>query len=138
MRFNHFLTMRLHCLLWCIFIIAACSSSDAQTVYITKTGAKYHDGSCRYLSRSKIEIEFQEAIDRGYTACSVCDPQVEVEEDEQETVKQPQGQTPPKAKPNTTTVKKSTTSSSQCTAYTKAGTRCKRSASSGGKCWQHQ
>lgn len=47
---------------------------DAQTVYITKTGAKYHTGSCRYLSRSKIPISLADAKQKGYTPCSVCKP----------------------------------------------------------------
>lgn len=44
------------------------------TVYITKTGAKYHTSSCRYLSQSKISISKKEAISKGYTACKVCKP----------------------------------------------------------------
>lgn len=43
-------------------------------VYITRTGAKYHRGTCRYLSRSKIAISLQNAKSRGYTPCSVCKP----------------------------------------------------------------
>lgn len=44
------------------------------TVYITKTGTKYHLATCRYLSKSKIAIDKSEAIKRGYTACKVCKP----------------------------------------------------------------
>lgn len=44
------------------------------TVYITRTGAKYHTSSCRYLSQSKISISKKEAISNGYTACKVCKP----------------------------------------------------------------
>lgn len=47
---------------------------EAQTVYITNSGAKYHRESCRYLSKSKIAIDLQEAIRKGYTPCSVCKP----------------------------------------------------------------
>jgi len=43
------------------------------TVYITKTGAKYHRDGCRYLSKSKIAISLEDAK-RSYTACSVCSP----------------------------------------------------------------
>jgi competence protein ComEC len=43
------------------------------TVYVTRTGAKYHAGSCRYLSRSKIPISLKEAK-KSYTPCSVCRP----------------------------------------------------------------
>ena len=43
------------------------------TVYVTKTGKKYHRGSCRYLKKSKIAIELSEAKKR-YGACKVCKP----------------------------------------------------------------
>lgn len=45
-----------------------------QTVYITKTGTKYHAGGCRYLKHSKIEISKSKAIKAGYGACKVCAP----------------------------------------------------------------
>ena len=45
-----------------------------RTVYITKTGEKYHLGSCRYLKKSKIPIDIDDAVARGYTPCSVCSP----------------------------------------------------------------
>ena len=44
-----------------------------QTVYITRTGAKYHRGSCRYLRYSKIPIDLESA-QRNYGPCSVCRP----------------------------------------------------------------
>jgi len=47
---------------------------EAITVYITKSGAKYHIDGCRYLSKSKIPITLQEAVQRGYTPCKVCRP----------------------------------------------------------------
>lgn len=52
------------------------TSEDTQTytVYITKTGAKYHEGYCRYLKSSKIPIELNDAKVRGYTPCKVCGP----------------------------------------------------------------
>lgn len=42
------------------------------TVYITKTGTKYHSSNCRYLSKSKIPISLKDAVAKGFTACSVC------------------------------------------------------------------
>jgi len=47
--------------------------STGDTVYITRTGKKYHRSGCRYLSKSKIPIELTEAIKR-YSPCSVCRP----------------------------------------------------------------
>jgi hypothetical protein len=41
----------------------AAQKQDPQsiTVYITRTGAKYHRAECRYLSRSKIAVALAEA-----------------------------------------------------------------------------
>ena len=47
---------------------------DTETVYITKSGSKYHRAGCRYLNKSKIPIDKQEAIARGYSPCKVCKP----------------------------------------------------------------
>lgn len=44
------------------------------TVYITRTGKKYHRDGCRYLSRSKIPISLSDAESEGYGPCSVCNP----------------------------------------------------------------
>lgn len=43
------------------------------TVYITKTGSKYHSSGCRYLSKSKIPISL-DAAKKSYSPCSVCNP----------------------------------------------------------------
>jgi len=45
-----------------------------ETVYVTRTGSKYHRDGCRYLSQSKIPMTKQAAIANGYSACSVCRP----------------------------------------------------------------
>lgn len=42
------------------------------TVYITRTGKKYHSSNCRYLSKSKIVIDIKKAQASGYSACKVC------------------------------------------------------------------
>ncbi len=44
------------------------------TVYVTKTGARYHRSSCHYLSRSKFPMTLKEAKTQEYTACKVCRP----------------------------------------------------------------
>ena len=53
---------------------AAPASKENYTVYITRTGSKYHRDGCQYLRNSKIEIDKKEAIENGYTACSRCNP----------------------------------------------------------------
>lgn len=44
------------------------------TVYITRTGSKYHRLGCRYLSKSCIPISLEDAKARGYAPCKVCNP----------------------------------------------------------------
>ena len=50
------------------------TQTKEQTVYITKTGKKYHRATCRYLSRSKIAVSLKDAKANGYGPCSVCKP----------------------------------------------------------------
>ena len=50
------------------------SQEHEETVYITRTGKKYHREYCSYLRRSKIPISKKDAINRGYTPCSRCNP----------------------------------------------------------------
>ena len=50
------------------------TQTKEQTVYITKTGKKYHTATCRYLSKSKIPISLKDAKAKGFTPCSVCKP----------------------------------------------------------------
>ena len=45
-----------------------------QTVFVTRTGKKYHRDGCQYLRQSKRKIELSAAIDKGYTPCKVCRP----------------------------------------------------------------
>lgn len=44
-----------------------------KTVYITRTGAKYHRSNCRYLKYSKIPVSLEKAK-QSYSPCSVCRP----------------------------------------------------------------
>lgn len=45
----------------------------AVTVYVTKTGKKYHRGTCQHLRQSKIAMSLEEARKR-FDPCSVCRP----------------------------------------------------------------
>lgn len=50
--------------------------SDAEketTVYVTKTGSKYHRDGCQYLRQNKIAISLDKARS-GYEPCSKCNP----------------------------------------------------------------
>ena len=48
-------------------------NSTSSTVYITKTGKKYHRSTCRTL-KSRIKTTLKQAKSDGYTACKVCNP----------------------------------------------------------------
>jgi hypothetical protein len=102
---------------------------QAQTVYKTKTGAKYHMQTCHYR-KSSIETTVANAQAEGLTACSVCRPSAGTT-----------GNTvAPKAYESSSVSSKSNSSSGsrQCSATTKAGARCKRmTTSSSGRCYQH-
>lgn len=50
------------------------SAPEPIVVYITRTGEKYHRGTCSYLKSSKIAVTLQEAVSRGFTPCSRCNP----------------------------------------------------------------
>jgi hypothetical protein len=100
-------------------------NASAQTVYVTDTGEKYHRDGCRYLAKSKNAIELSDAINQGYGACKICKPPQSVSK--KTVVKEEKA---PDYNRNAV--------SSQCTATTKKGSRCKRmTTSSNGKCWQH-
>jgi|GEM_PF-5444921 len=49
------------------------SDNDSTALYVTRMGKKYHRGSCRHLSKSKIPISLEEAKKR-YSPCKVCKP----------------------------------------------------------------
>lgn len=113
-----------------VFLLMLFCSLSAQTVYITKTGKKYHSSECSSLSRSKIEIPLSEAVDRGYTPCSRCSPPSKTSNSNVNT--------------SNSTVRNSNSqnvqnnSSGRCQATTKKGTQCKRKAQPGSDyCWQH-
>jgi len=105
----------------------------AQTVYITKTGEKYHKESCQYLKYSKIEIDLAKAVELGKTPCSVCKPprlspgQAPISSSGASSL----GSAPAPSQGKST--------SRQCSATTQAGKRCLRmTTNTNGRCWQHQ
>ncbi|REG78212.1 hypothetical protein [Algoriphagus antarcticus] len=62
----------LHTLLFTAFFLLA-AQLQAQTVFITKTGSKYHKESCRY-AKTGWASDLAVAKKRGLTACLVCKP----------------------------------------------------------------
>lgn len=108
-------------------------NAQTQTVYVTKTGKKYHNENCRYLKKSKQEITLQKALKLEYEACSVCKPIQTETVSNNNTFKSVD--TKPKS---TTTTKSNLQTSTQCTGITKSGNRCKRmTKSANNRCYQH-
>lgn len=104
-----------------------------QEVYITKTGEKYHKGTCQYVSKSKILKELKDVIDY-YDACKVCKPPVAIVTD----VKKSPEKKPTYVPAKKTAPTKSRSTSVQCSGRTQAGARCKRmTTNSNGRCYQH-
>lgn len=122
----------LHSFLFIAFFLLA-SQLQAQTVFITKTGAKYHKESCRY-AKTGWASDLEAAKKRGLTACLVCKPS-SIETGEAKPLPLSSGTS--KVEPAKET--KPTQTSTQCRATTKAGSRCSRKAAAGSSyCWQHE
>jgi hypothetical protein len=118
--------LKKHLLLLLVFFSLAVGNAFSQTVYITKTGKKYHVQTCGYLSRSSIAISLSDAVESGYTPCSVCDPPVKVT----------QGNSQKQSASQSGTLRLAI--AVQCSAKTQSGARCKRmTKSANGLCWQH-
>jgi len=98
-------------------------SLQAQTVYKTPSGAKYHLATCHMVKNVSEQITISQAKDLGLEPCKICKPQ---------NINAP-GSSPSsnKAKGAGETV--------QCKGTTKAGTRCKHMTRiANGYCFQHQ
>ncbi len=110
---------------FCFLVLG--SDLFSQTVYRTKTGKKYHSESCRYLSKSKIAIPLEDALNQNYTPCKICSPPVALSSNSKIKLK------------SSVLTNKNENISNRCIAITKKGTRCKRMAQAGSQyCWQHQ
>ena len=122
--------LRRRILLIALLVVASIAAGAAQTekVYVTKTGAKYHRGSCNSLSKSKIEMPLAQAA-ANYGACKNCRPPVPAALPALEATT---------AAPAAAPVKSAPATSGRCQATTKKGSQCSRSAQAGRKyCWQH-
>jgi hypothetical protein len=101
----------------------------AQTVFISKNDNRYHKFTCGFLAQSKDSILLDSAISKAYSECRVCIPS-------SNTV--PVQRSRPVNNVYTTPPSNRSTSSTQCTGYTKSGRRCQRmTTNSNGRCYQH-
>lgn len=119
-------------------VLAHTASAFAQasdTVYVTRTGKKYHRAGCTSLRSSSIAMPLKDAAAK-YQPCKICHPPV-------------LGGASPAPAASSTTVAESraaahpapstrTVQSTRCQATTKKGTQCSRKAKPGSRsCWQH-
>lgn len=122
--------------LFVMIILLLASNAISQTVYVTKSGKKYHTESCRYLTKNTIAVDLSVALNKGYTACSVCNPPTANSSDSFDS--HTESASDGKDYQNTTESTNETDQKVQCSAMTKAGNRCKRMTKSpNGNCWQH-
>ena len=49
-------------------------ATGEETVYVTKTGTKYHQEDCSTLKKTKIPMKLKDAVKAGYEPCKVCHP----------------------------------------------------------------
>ena len=57
--------------LFAFFVLGSASSLQAQTVYVTKGGDKYHKQSCQY-AKNATAMNLADAEKKGLKPCSVC------------------------------------------------------------------
>ncbi len=102
-------------------LLLASSFCNAQFVYKTPSGNRYHLASCRSVRNVSEKVSLARAQQEGLTACLICKPAAL---SGMQTVK-------PAAGENKSTV--------QCMGLTKAGNRCLHKTNIGnGFCYQHQ
>lgn len=101
------------------------------TVYVTKTGKKYHASSCRTVQHGSRPMKLSEAV-KIYGRCGVCSPAGSLASAPpppvERVVLEAKG-------PN---AKSAPARDTRCQAVTKAGSRCMRRAQARRNyCWQH-
>jgi hypothetical protein len=114
------------------FLIASAllGAQAADTVYVTRTGAKYHRAGCSSLTSSSIPMPLTDAAAK-YQPCKICKPPVAGPTTG--VVASPANSPSAKTAPVERAVE-----SGRCQAITKKGTQCSRKAKAGSKfCWQH-
>ncbi|MGZ4043229.1 MAG: hypothetical protein ACXVNM_11310 [Bacteroidia bacterium] len=55
-----------------LFLALCFSKLNAQTVYITDSGKKYHAKNCNLVKTGKKGIQLIEATKQGYEPCKIC------------------------------------------------------------------
>jgi hypothetical protein len=58
-----------------LLLVSLAYAQDDPTVYVTKSGSKYHNAGCSSLKKSAIPMKLSEVGDR-YSPCSRCNPPI--------------------------------------------------------------
>lgn len=96
---------------------------NAQTVYKTPSGSKYHMSSCRMVKNVSSGVSLSKAIELGLSPCKICKPPISSAYHLVSKPKKVNG----------------VNSKNQCKGITKAGKRCKHFTRIGNDyCYQHQ
>ena len=104
-----------------IILLFISTSAQAQIVYKTPSGAKYHTAQCHTVKNTSTAITLKEASELGLQPCKICHPEARA------------GQ---QFYPGHNA---GTGESVQCHGLTKAGARCKHMTKiANGYCFQHQ
>lgn len=104
-----------------LFFLLIPITFNAQSVFKTPSGKKYHLGTCRMLNNVSQEISLSTAVELGLEPCKICNPGFG-NISTNEPIKHPSGE-------------KNTV---QCKAMTKSGMRCRHMTSiANGYCFQH-
>jgi len=125
---------RLAALFVCVVAASALLGAQAaETVFVTRTGSKYHRAGCSSLRSSSIPMPLEEASVK-YQPCKICKPPVlEATAAATPTPASASSIATPTAAPRAKAVE-----SDRCQATTKKGTQCSRKAKAGSRyCWQH-
>ncbi len=106
-----------------LFLLLA-FQSQAQNLYKTPSGKKYHLATCRMVKNVSAKVSPEQIRDLGLTPCKICKPNAIHGINSFYTSKTPAGKT---------------RQSVQCKGRTKRCTRCKhRTHIANGYCYQHQ
>ena len=104
-----------------LLLFTVAFAAEAQNVFKTPSGRKYHLASCRMAKNVSKELTIAEAVQTGLEPCKICRPpgtlgiQAETQKAQGENI------------------------TLQCNGQTKAGNRCKHMTSiANGYCYQHQ
>ena len=106
-----------------LILLLASVSLQAQSVYKTPSGEKYHLASCRHVNNVAKKMTIEEAVKIGLQPCKIC---------------KPPGRTTAKFRTTGENKEKGEGQAVQCQGITKARNRCKRTTRLGdGYCFQH-